>query len=185
MDGDYVGFFQQFVQSLAFFDVIFSETGVCNVRIVSDDFHAESLHAGGQQTADTAQADDTQGLAKQFHALQTVPVPDAAFNHLMGLYRVAAGSQQQTYRVLAGGNDVGFRCVNYDNATLGSAFHLDIIHTVAGTAYNLQVGCVFIKLFIDFRYAADNDCVIFGNTFQKFFPGQIHLHINLQVFLRF
>ena len=184
MNGDYVGFLQQFVQRFTFLNIVFFEPGICNVRIVSNDLHAKGLHAGGNQTADAAQTDNAQGLAHQFHAFQAVTVPDTAFNHLMSFHRIAAGGQHQTDGVLGSGNDIGFRCIYDNDAPLCSAFHLDVIHTVTGTAYNLQVGCVFIKLFIDFRYAADNDGIVFGNPFQQFFPGEIHLHINLQIFLR-
>ena len=68
MNGDYVGFLQQFIQRFTFLNIVFFEPGIRNVRIVSNDLHAKGLHAGGNQTADAAQTDNAQSLSHQFHA---------------------------------------------------------------------------------------------------------------------
>ena len=181
MDADDVGVPQQVFQGFALTGIVLFEAAVGDIRIVGDDLHAEGLHARGQKPANAAQADDAQGLAVQFHALQPVAVPGAAFNHLVGPDRVAARCQEQADGMLAGGNDIRLRRVDDDDAALRRPFHLDVVHAVPGAADDLQVRRVFVEFLVDFRDGADDDGIVGRNFPQQLFPRPVQLYIHLKI----
>ena len=121
----------------------------------------------------------------QFHALQVLPVPHPAFDHLLGPYRVPAGSQHQADGVFRRRDHVGFRGIHHDDPPFGGPFDIDVVHPIAGTAHHFQIlGCL-VEFFIDFGDAADDDGIIIPYDLQQFFPGDVEFHIHFQIRLSF
>ena len=52
----------------------------------------------------------------------------------MGFDHVAGRAEQEADRMLGCRNDIGFRRIDDDYTAFGSAFHLDVVNAVTGTA---------------------------------------------------
>ena len=78
VDGDTVRFREDLLQSRRFYAHT-RDTFRGDERIVADHLHSKPGRAFGDDPANIAETDDTQGLVAQLHADEFVPIPFAPF----------------------------------------------------------------------------------------------------------
>ena len=113
--------------------------GWVGVWVISDDVRLESGEALGEQLTNVAEADDTDGLAQDFHALEGGTLPLAITQCLIGCGDLAGGAQQQADRVLTCGVNVGRWSVGNHHALGGGGWDVDVVQAHAGATDDLQV----------------------------------------------
>ena len=131
VDGDGVGAGQQLVQGDELDAQLRGARGR-DVGVVGDQRGVEGGEALGEQLADLAEADHTDGLALELDAGERAALPLAAAQALVGGRDPAGDRQQQRDGVLGGRDDVGGRRVDHQHAALGGGGHLDVVQADPG-----------------------------------------------------
>ena len=117
---------QEFVERYSF-DLHRSGALVGEVGVVCDHIHAESTTAAGDPTADPTEADHADGFRSQFDALESAPFPLAAPETRDRLRYVSGQCQQESHRMLGGGDRVRSRCVHDDHTALHCRLQIDVV----------------------------------------------------------
>jgi len=100
--------------------------------VVGDDLHLERARPGGDLLADPAQPDDAQGFAAELGPDEALPVPLALLQRPVGGGHVARERQQQGERVLDGGEQIGPRNVEHEDAPSGRGVQVDVVDPDTG-----------------------------------------------------
>jgi D-3-phosphoglycerate dehydrogenase len=167
--GDEVGDFQQLVER-QHLDAHLRGTRGLHVGVVRDDLHPEGGHALGDQDADAAEADDTEGLLAELDARVLVPLPLAVLQRGVGLRDVAGGGDEQAAGELGGGDDVGGRGVDDHHAGLGGGGDVDVVQAHTGAGDDLQLLGRGDGLGVHLGGGADEDGVDVGDRGQQLRP---------------
>ncbi len=85
------------------------------------------------------------------------------------------------------GDDIGFRCIDDDDAAFRRTFDIDIVHSVAGTAHDFEVFGRIVQFFVDLGHTADDQGIVVPDDLHQFFPGNLKIdrYIQIRVLLQF
>ena len=128
-----------------------------DVGVVGDERDAEGGEPLGDEDADAAETDDTDGLVGDLDAGELRPLPRSLAQRGVGGRDLPGGGEQQRDGVLGGGDDVRLRRVHDQDAALGGRRHVDVVQPDAGAGDDLQVRGRRQRLGVDLRGGADHD----------------------------
>ena len=133
VDGDVVGEGEDFVEG-GDGDAEGLRAGFGEIRVVGEHLHAEGEGALGDFGADAAEAEHSEGLAKELGAGERLAVPLAFVHGLDGFRDRTREGEEVGERQLGGGDGVARGGVHHDDAALGSGFDVDVVDAYAGAA---------------------------------------------------
>ena len=131
-----------------------------DVRVVSYDCHADTLELSGYDGTDTAETDDTGGLALELVTDHLGTAEIVVMCCLVGMAEISEDGECMGHSELTCRHDVGFRSVDCDDALLGAGSHVDVVDTVTGTADDLEVLGIGQKILIDLCYGTDDQRIV-------------------------
>ena len=138
VDGDEVGFAEQFFQAAHQADVNPLRRFFGDVGIVGHHLHPEGLAPRGHPRADPAQPDHPQGLAAQLDPHELAPGPLSLLDRGVRPGNIAAQGQHQAQGQLGGRQGVGLGGVHHQDPVARGGVDVDIIHPHPGAAGHLQ-----------------------------------------------
>ncbi len=142
------------------------------VGIVRGDAHPERDGAAGEFAADAAHAEDAEGFAVQFHALEFLAVPFAGGDAGVRLRDGPGGRNQEGKRVFGGRDGVAVGRVHHDDAPARRGLDVHVVHAHAGAADHAQVGGGFEHFGGDFGLAAHDERGVAGDFCDQFAFGE-------------
>ena len=108
------------------------------INIKADGVHAEGAGANGDFLADTAQADDADGLVQQFVAGLAFP---AATARGVGMkQKIFLQREQQQKRMFGNGGMVDAGREEHGNPEFGAGFHVNLVHADTVLADDFEFG---------------------------------------------
>ena len=127
--------------------------------VVADEGHVEGAGAASYLEADAAEADDAEGLAAEFGALERLLVPLAGVHAAVGLRNFATHRDHKAEGEFGDGDGVGAGGVHDDNALAGGSGGVDVIHADAGAADEAEGGSVLEERGVDLDGGANDQGV--------------------------
>ena len=186
MHGDVVSLHDGGVEVLAKGDTEAFRTVFGQIRIVGHDAHAEGLRPLSEFRTDAAHAQDDEGFAIDFGALEALAVPFTADDGGVRLGSLAGEGHHEGEGLLCGGNGVTAGGVHHHDAALGGDGDVDVVHADAGTAHDFEVGGGFEHLGGHLGTTADDDGVSCAGCLDHGVLGlEIHVHLDRERRLRF
>ena len=138
VEADHVGALVELLAGLDALDAELAEALGGDELVEGDDVHVEGLRPLGDELADPAEADHSEGLAVELVAARSWSAPTRrAASERVGLRDVAEQRQRQRQRVLGGGDRVGLGRVGDDDPALGRGRDVDVVDARAGAADHL------------------------------------------------
>ena len=138
------------------------------IWIISDDFCFKRCQALREQLTNVAKADDADGLAEDFHALERRTLPFCITQGCICLRNLTCRRQQQGNGVLTRGVNIGGWCVDNHDAACGSCGNVNVIEANACAAYNLEVVSSFEDFLINGGCRTNQESISFAYCPQKF-----------------
>ena len=111
-----------------------------HVRVIGDDVRAERGEPLGDQLADAAESDDTDGLAEDLGAGELRALPRVLAQRGVGGGDLPSGGEQQRQGVFGGAVDVGGRRVDDQHTARGGGVDVDVVQADAGPGDDLELG---------------------------------------------
>ena len=134
MEGNEIGEGQDFIEAFDQFNLKAAGAAGREIRIVSEDTHSKGHGATGKLSADAAHAENGEGFAIKLNAFKALAIPFACFHRGMGLGNIAGKGHHQRESMFCRGDRIATRGVHHNDASLGSFFHIDIIHAHSSAA---------------------------------------------------
>ncbi len=147
--------------------------------VVRHDAHPERPSAVGHELADTAKANDTEGLVDQLDAGPATALPAARNERCMGLGHVACLGEQEGHRVLGCGDDVALGCIDHHDALLGGCTDIDVVEADASSSDDHEVVRNGEKFCGDLRCGANDERRCARDDRQQFLGGLADLDVDV------
>ena len=113
------------------------------IRIVGNNLRFKGTQPLGKELTDVAEADDTNSLAVDLHALEGRALPLALAQGLIRRWNLAGSGQKQGNRLLARRVDIGGGSVDHHDTLIGGGVNIHVIQSHARAAHNLELGRCF------------------------------------------
>ena len=178
--GDEIGVREGVLEIFDQFDLQGLGAGLGEVRIVGQDAHAEGEGALGHFGADAAHAEDGEGFAVEFDALETFAVPLARLHAGVGLGDFAGDRNEEGEGVLGGRHRVAAGGVHHDDAAPGRRLDIDIVHPDAGPADRFEIFRRGDDVRADFGLAANDKGGVVGDDFEQFVVREARMEGHVQ-----
>ena len=156
--------------------------GLGDVGVVGQQVHAEGAQTLGDELADAAEADDSDGLVQQLGAVQRLALPLAGFHGGVGAADVAQAREDQGDGELGGRDDVRGRRVDDHGTGRGRGGHVHVVQAHAGAGDDREAARGGEDLRVDLRGRADEQRVGLGDGLEE--GGAVgavhvpHLHVG-------
>ena len=166
MQADIVRVAHKFVQPDAS-DAVGEKLFLGNERIECDHLHFQGQRLGRHYPADMTIADNTQGLAAEFHSHEAGTFPFTGFYRPVGLGQVPAQGKQVSQGQFRRGRHVGVRGVQHDDAFARGSVHVNIIDSDTGPADHFEPVSRVYDSCRNRRGAAHDDGMVVANLFTQ------------------
>ena len=154
-----------------------------DVRVVGEDSHAHTKGATRDDSADVAEPDQAERLARNLHALEGAPLPLPVPQGRVRRGDASRGGEHEPQGVLRRGHRVALRGVGDDDAALGGGLYIYVVHPDARAAYGLQVICPLHYLGTHPGGAADYETVVLSDRLQQLLRSESESDVDLEVSL--
>ena len=134
-----------------------------NERVVGDDAHAEPGRPSRNLLPDSAEAENTERLARQLHAAVGLAFPAALLERGVSLRNVPRQGDEQADGVLGRRHDGGLRRIRYDDPASRGGGNVDVVDADPRTADDLELVGARDQLGCDLRRRAHDDRVVFAD----------------------
>ncbi len=161
MEGEKVGGFEDFIDGDEG-DAILAGDDRGDEGVVADEVHAESRGATGDFKANAAEADDAEGLAAEFGALEGFFVPFSGVHGGVGAGDGAGEGDHEAEGEFGYGYGVGARGVHDNDAAMGGGVGVDIVDAYTGAADDAEFGRVGEEFCVGLDGRADHEGVGVG-----------------------
>mmetsp|Transcript_3118 Transcript_3118/g.6414 ORF Transcript_3118/g.6414 Transcript_3118/m.6414 type:complete len:302 (-) Transcript_3118:131-1036(-) len=155
-----------------------SRTCFVDVRIVSDQPHADLAGHFGNVTADLTQAHNPQNFPIQLTAHEGSTLPLVTSDRRVSSRDETRRGEHHGKSVLCSSNGVSRGRVDNKDTALGCGLNVNVIHTHTCASDNLQLLACLNDLCSHSRGRSDHHCVVVPNHLNQSIFGLLGLHID-------
>ena len=157
---DEVSYSEEILELRAALNAYCVELLLCDIRVVSNDCHTDTLELSGYDGTDTAETDDTGGLALELVTDHLGTAEIVVMRCLVRVAEISENGECMSNSELTGCHDVGFRSIYRDDALLCAGGNVDVVDTVTGTADDLEVLRVLEEVLVDLCYGTYDERIV-------------------------
>jgi len=175
---DDVGSFQQLIEFDLFHPDLHRPLGR-EEGIVGDDPHFQAVRPVGDDGADIAGADQSQGLGVEFHAHETVLLPPARLRRVVRGRKLPRQGEHHGDRVLGRGDRVAEGSVHDHDSGRGGGGDVDVVDADAGPADDLQIAGRGDHILVGLGGRPHGEPIVPSDYLDQFILRQTDLHVGV------